>query len=267
MRFLFIGDIHIKHANLSEISIVVDSIKSQTDVDYIVFAGDILDTHERVDVQLLNVAYDMINVSRNVTKTFVIVGNHDMINNQQFLTDAHWMNGMKEWNNVTVVDKPTVISKENQRVILCPYVFPGRFIEALNNIDDWKNADLIFAHQEFKGCKMGAIISQIGDDWDINWPIVISGHIHERQTPQENIIYPGSILMHSFGSSKPHGFSNFTLDKDGTIYEKQISLQLVRKKIITKNIGDVINKSELKSSNKFNMIGTIEEISAFKKSI
>jgi UDP-2,3-diacylglucosamine pyrophosphatase LpxH len=111
MRFLFIGDIHIKHANLSEISIVVDSIKSQTDVDYIVFAGDILDTHERVDVQLLNVAYDMINVSRNVTKTFVIVGNHDMINNQQFLTDAHWMNGMKEWNNVTVVDKPTVISK------------------------------------------------------------------------------------------------------------------------------------------------------------
>ena len=40
----------------------------------------------------------------NITKTIVIVGNHDLINNQQFLTQNHWMNAMKDWENVRVID-------------------------------------------------------------------------------------------------------------------------------------------------------------------
>ena len=35
----------------------------------------------------------------------LLVGNHDYINNQQFLTNNHWMNAMKDWNNVTIIDK------------------------------------------------------------------------------------------------------------------------------------------------------------------
>ncbi len=51
---------------------------------------------------------------------------------------------------------------------MVPYVPPGRFVEALNIIDNewWKNVNCIFAHQEFYGCKMGAIESIEGDKWD-----------------------------------------------------------------------------------------------------
>ncbi len=66
---------------------------------------------------------------------------------------------------------------------MVPYVPPGRFVEALNIIDNewWKNVNCIFAHQEFYGCKMGAIESIEGDKWDHSFPLVISGHIHSEQ--------------------------------------------------------------------------------------
>ncbi len=61
----------------------------------------------------------------------------------------------------------------------------------------WKNVNCIFAHQEFYGCKMGAIESIEGDKWDHSFPLVISGHIHSEQRPQKIFFYPGSVFnMH-----------------------------------------------------------------------
>ena len=57
----------------------------------------------------------------------------------------------------------------------------------------------IFAHQEFCGAKMGAIVSVHGDKWPLTWPNVISGHIHEFDQLQPNLLYPGTPLQHAFG--------------------------------------------------------------------
>ena len=107
VEILFIGDPHIQVGNLVEVNIFLDrlvvlAISKQPDI--IVIAGDLLHTHERLHTRALNKAYELVEKMRNITKTYVLVGNHDMENNQQFLTNNHWMNGMKEWSNTIIVD-------------------------------------------------------------------------------------------------------------------------------------------------------------------
>lgn len=262
MRVLFIGDVHIKHNNIQEIRVLTDAISKQTKIDFVVIAGDVLHTHEKIDSQLMNEAFAMIKTTRLVAKTFVLVGNHDFINNQQFLTDCHWMNGMKEWNNVVIVDEPILWNN----FVFCPFVSPGRFVEALDRISDWKNAFAVFAHQEIKGCKLGAFNSVNGDVWEPEFPMLISGHIHERQTVGSNVLYPGSVLTHAFGSDQDfQGFSIFSFSRKVPT-EQRIELNLASKKVLRIKVGDKIKSRDLCRENKFVVSGTRLEIRKFKKS-
>lgn len=196
---LFITDIHIKFKNLDDITVLENKIKSMDGLLFIVIGGDVLDTHERLHTQLLNRAYKFIETCSDKALTFVLVGNHDYINNQQFLSDAHWMNALKKWDSVIVVD--TLVSILNEftglRCLCVPFVPPGRFLDALQLFPGWEQSNIIFAHQEIKGCKMGVIKSTEGDEWKESYPFLISGHIHDRQFLGKNVFYPGSTINHA----------------------------------------------------------------------
>ena len=49
---------------------------------------------------------------------------------------------------------------------------------------------------------MGAIVSEIGDKWNLKNPNIISGHIHSNQKIQDNIYYTGSAMQNAFGESE-----------------------------------------------------------------
>ena len=68
--------------------------------------GDILDTHEIVKIQPHNLATRLIDELSSIAPTFVIMGNHDLLNHNQFLTNNHIFNPFKKWKNVFIVDKP-----------------------------------------------------------------------------------------------------------------------------------------------------------------
>lgn len=263
MKVLFIGDIHIKFGNLLEVDKIISYVKENIHVDRIdmaVLAGDILDTHGVVHTQLMNKAYELVNsLLDNAIETYILVGNHDYIDNSQFCTGNHWMTGL----GGNVVDKPISVHS----IVLVPYVPKGKFHEALNLYlnKEWTFAKCIFAHQEFKGCKMGAIISEDGDMWDIDMPHVISGHIHERQRPQQNIYYPGSAINHSFGNDS-QGISIFTINSDA-IEEECINLNFIRKKILYMEVHEVIkdNSIVLDKNYKYSIEGTQTDIAEFKK--
>ena len=101
IKVLFVGDPHFKIKNVEYIPLftsrIVQVVKSNK-LDFVVVAGDLLDNHDRVDVEPLNLAITFIDSLRKLIKTFVLVGNHDYKNNQQFLTDHHWMNALKCWD-------------------------------------------------------------------------------------------------------------------------------------------------------------------------
>lgn len=197
MKVLYFTDIHIKHnafGSIDELKAILDDmfVKKQM-FDCAVIAGDVLHTHERVDVQLMNSALDIIACTRKLVdgKVYVIVGNHDYINNTQFLSTNHWMNALKEWSDIVVVDQPKWIV--DGRMLCVPYVYPGRFNEALLEKD---TTGTIFCHQEFRGCKLGNIISKDGDEHPTT--DVISGHIHERHHVGSKIYYPGNSSVYVF---------------------------------------------------------------------
>lgn len=263
---LFIGDVHIKFSNLKDLDKLEAKMMQIEHVSFIVVAGDILDTHEKIHSQLMNRAYQLIKNLRTVAPVYVLVGNHDYINNQQFLTDNHWMNGMKEWDRVRVIDYPLRLTGSSGQVFaLVPYVPPGRFSEALDKLEDWKTVACVFAHQEVRNCKMGCIKSMDGDQWDAEWPMLVSGHIHERQNVGDNVLYPGSVLNHAFGSNN-QGISKLTF-RGGSMSEERVDIGLEKKSIIYENVTKVedIPKEKLVIQNKLCLSGKPKDIKAFKK--
>lgn len=273
LKILFIGDPHFKINNIPEVDMfvkkVVSLVTDTSDLDYIVVGGDLLHYHERLHTECLNRAHDFILQLSRICPTYVLVGNHDMISNQQFLTDKHWMNGMKNWPNVHIIDRVEILHAKNKTLLMCPYVYPGRFKEALDTRgDNWVKSDMIFCHQEFRGAKMGAIVSEVGDEWPIDNPQVIAGHIHQRQIPQSNIYYAGSSMQHAFGESQGVTLAMVSLNDKGFDID-EIDLQLPGKRIIRVDIED-IDEYEMPDNPKRDRIrltvtGIYEKFKAFRK--
>lgn len=269
MKIIAVGDPHFKIDNIEEINLFTErfyALIEKEKPDLIVILGDVLHTHERLHTIPLNKAHEFIKKTKSYAKTIVLVGNHDMCNNQQFLTTNHWMNGMKEWENVVIVD---TVYKETQNeftFVFVPYVPPSRFEEALNTIEDWKEADCIFAHQEFFGCKMGAIISNEGDKWSKKYPPIVSGHIHSKQTIS-NVYYCGSAMQNAFGESEENIIPIFIFEKDKPYLLKEVDLELPRKKIIRTDIENIneLKLPETSDDIKLTVSGNYEEFKAFKK--
>jgi DNA repair exonuclease SbcCD nuclease subunit len=266
MSILFVGDIHIRLENFEEIDklqlILKDIVTNDKSIEYIVFGGDILHTHEKLHTLALNKATSFLTMFKEFCKVICIVGNHDMINNQQFLTENHWMNSLKD--TITIVDKPMTFTGDINFGCV-PYVYNGKFKEALSYIK-YKEMDILFCHQEFKGCKMGAIISEHGDEWDKEDIPIISGHIHDYQKPQENIFYPGTPIQHSFGDRNENIVVKIT--KGEKINYEEIPMNIEKKKIVyvdIEKVKDLTIKTENPHNVKITINGSVEELKALKK--
>jgi DNA repair exonuclease SbcCD nuclease subunit len=227
---LIIGDTHFRSKHLSEGEAFVQrvlEIAIQKSPTAIVLLGDILDTHETAKVQPFKLACRFIEDLSGIAPTYVLMGNHDLMNQSQFCTDNHFFNPLKKWENVFIVDVPQVAFIGDHKVVLCPYVPPGRFVEALELLDDnFRTADCIFAHQEFKGADMSSggssapsvctnVHSSKGDDWDRSFPPVISGHIHKPHVLNGNIFYLGSAMQIAF-DEEPNKCLNILRFNDAT---------------------------------------------------
>ena len=273
MKIVAIGDPHFKIDNIQETDLFSERIVHLCEdhaPDLIVVLGDLLHTHERLHTTAMNRCTRLIDRLRQIALTYVIVGNHDALSNRVYMDpEGHWMNAMKKWDNVVIVDKVEIFTTEDEKKLyFVPYVYPGRFAEALGTSgDDWKDAHVIFAHQEFAGCKMGAIISVEGDIWPRDYPHVVSGHIHSRQKPQDNIYYPGASLQHAFGESEKNIIPVITLTEEGYDLE-EIDLGLPRKKIVYMGVEDVDTYTTPEGADdkiKVTVSGGYEEFKALKK--
>lgn len=271
-RYLCLGDLHIRNDNLAILDRYFEKLErhlqEEKEYDAIVVMGDTLHHHEVVYTPCLNKMYEYVYLlAKYTSRVFVLVGNHDMINHVQFLNTNHCLQGLKNRGNIIVVD--TVLSFEN--VIFVPFVPDGRFIEALQSScgSDWKQTKCIFAHQSLDGAKMGAITIDGVEKWDLEYPQVVSGHIHDRQRPQDNIYYTGSSLQVAYGETKGKTVACVTVSSDGTDI-REIDLKPPSKETVYLTVNEArtyISKhvAEEDVSYKLSIKGEPEEIKVFKK--
>lgn len=181
-----IGDLHYKVENLGQHDELYEMIEDDLNeieepIDFIVVMGDSLHTHERVHSTVLNKLTDfLLMLSRHAT-TYVLTGNHDFINNKQFLNENHSLYPLKHLKSdrLIIVDREII---QKDEFLFVPYVPDGRFHEALNTISSEKlqQCRIIFAHQLIDGASLPIGPAKDVERWD-DERIVFSGHIHGFQ--------------------------------------------------------------------------------------
>ena len=275
---LAIGDIHIQTKTLSDsremLKKLVETVKDKKP-DIIVLLGDILHTHETVNTHCLNHAKELFGKLSAFAPLYVLVGNHDFIKNDEFMTERHWMNSFKDSKyNITICDRTTPLKVNGNLIYMVPYVPPTRFKEALmmvnneTNNEEWKNAGCIFAHQEFYGCKFETGNSSEGDKWLENDPFVVSGHIHKKHWLAPNLYYTGSVMQHSFGEDSNKSVFLMTFSDNKMINSEEIDLQLPKYFNEYCKLEDLDNVIIPENNDKLKLHITCEpgEFSTFKKS-
>lgn len=213
---LAIGDPHFKINNTSHSQEFVDKslefIDQNPIIDIIVVLGDVHDKHQVAHTVISTAVSEYFRQLQARKPLFIVVGNHDRPNNQDHLSSIHSFNDMKSWSNTYVVDQVLDVTINDFRLVFVPYVYPGRFNEALNTIDDpLHKTAMIFAHQEFEGVKMGHIKSVKGDKWHKGFPWIVTGHIHDYWFNGQNIIYTGTPMQHAFGDSADKTISVYVI--------------------------------------------------------
>ncbi len=90
VKVLVIGDSHFKTSSLHLCDLYIAecvNIAIKTKPDFIVLLGDTLDCHNTVYIQCYNKALKFIKELSNIALTIVLIGNHDYIDQSQFLTN------------------------------------------------------------------------------------------------------------------------------------------------------------------------------------
>ena len=258
LTVLAIGDPHFKVSNPRETAGMTAAILDIAHIrkpDIIVLLGDILDRHESIHVDPLKRANRFIADLAAIAPVWVMIGNHDRKNERVHLTDEHPFTALSVWgkngsnlNPVTIVDKVVLTVIKGHILVLVPYVSPGRFVEALNTLErpstnaelpTWEAATVIFAHQEFAGAQMGPVQSTKGDVWDYTAPYVVSGHIHDYQELQPNILYTGTPIQHAFGDREDKSISWFIFDSPLVRQHTRLQLNLPRKRLVKLTVSEI----------------------------
>lgn len=271
MKILCIGDQHFQPSNERETEVFLKELEKHlqnTKYDYIFSMGDLLHTHEKLHTLALNKAVEYINLLKSYAPTYIIVGNHDYTSNTTTLNGKHWLVVFKDWENVKIVDTFTML--ENDTLLLSPYICEGKFIENIHK----QGIDLlsgkikcVFSHQTFNGVKMGAIVAEDTDDWKEEYPMMVSGHIHDTQWVSKNLYYTGSAMQHAFGEKDDKCLCSVTIDDKVSI--DKVYLNLIKKKIIYMSIPEIqkydVSNLEENVVYKFTIDGSQEEFDAFRK--
>ena len=268
MKVLTIGDLHFSTNNVIEMDIISDKIirkVKEINPEFTVLLGDTLDRFAIFHTTPYNRANKFLEKLVDITKVYLLIGNHDIKTNDEFLSDEHPFNPHKLWRNIKIIDKPYLEEIKEFTFSFVPYVPKGRFMEALDFIPNWNKSKCIFAHQEFKGSCMNNLVSLNGDEWKKEYPLCVSGHIHNYSEISENMIYVGTPLQHKFDESINKTISLFDFSSVKFSHQR-ISLNpplKIESKVTIDTIKDF--NLDFNHMNKVNLCGTLGEVKSMLK--
>lgn len=245
-QFLLVGDLHFKTSDIERCQIMCKDVISkanETNPDFIVILGDVYHDFEQIKQSVNRRVTDFFEEMRKIAPLYVLVGNHDRPNNTEFCTKNHSLAPFEYWDNIHIIDTTKQYNIKGYKFVFVPYVYPGRFEEALDLVEDWRDSDAIFAHQEIKGVKMDMIRSEMGDEWQIDYPQLFCGHIHEYQKLASNIHYPGNVMQLNYGDNTDKSISLITF-KGKKWTEKRLYTDVPCKVKLVVNVDEFLDMED-----------------------
>jgi hypothetical protein len=193
-------------------------------------------------MQALVLANELFLELSKIAYTVVLVGNHDIENNQVYLPDMdkpeHPFVALKEWENMIVCDKATEFEVGGIKFCGVPFVPNGSYSKAISDVDI-SSVGAFFSHQEFRGVKarLDGEGSTKGDVWPENYPLNVCGHFHEAQILDTNLIYVGTPHQQNSAESEDKAVGLFTFKTEETEgFEKCDSIYYLYERLELKNI-------------------------------
>jgi DNA repair exonuclease SbcCD nuclease subunit len=194
MKTLYCGDPHFKHTQKDEMACLMQFVYDtacKNNVGRIVLLGDLNDTHGilRTDNEVFWTKW--LNSLSDHQELIVLVGNHDMKNQGD---DNEIENSLSIYNlmgkdGLNIVQSPVAFGP----IAYMPYIHDKkRFVEQANILAE-QGAKILVSHGEFAGAAYdnGYYIPDGIKQEDLNFDLIISGHIHTRATIGK-VRYPGT---------------------------------------------------------------------------
>lgn len=200
MRILRIGDPHIKPSNVEEceklMHFIADTILAEKP-NRVEIMGDLFHTHSIVHLSVLEFWDGWLDVfvTDPDIDVYVLVGNHDKATTEEFSFSALSVFKHMRAKNLKICELPRV---EGVYAYVPYYHNPETFIEIANGCAE-RGAKVLVCHQTFDGSQYetGFYAPDGIDPSKLRYDLIISGHIHTRQTLKniatgQTIIYPGT---------------------------------------------------------------------------
>lgn len=249
VEILVIGDPHFKKNNSFDTDAFVNAMRlvlAMRAWEAIIVLGDCLHTFSTVQTPVLCRLNEFIQLLTEHTHcVYLMMGNHDLVNNQAYLSNIHAYNAYKKWPKVVVVDSLLETTIGQARFAMAPYVPPGRFFEAIESVD-LSATHVMCAHGEFAQVQFEhGQRSSSSDVWPKNTPcLLLNGHIHMHQVVQPNFVCVGAPYQINSTDPVSQGVLHLTIDE--TVTWKMIPLEgILSKRIMQLNAVEFIKHLDI----------------------
>ena len=159
--------------------------------DIFFMLGDWYDNRQLLDINVMNKAINIIFRISEIMPVYLMTGNHDIY--KKFDTDINSLAAFRYIPNVTIFEKPCIVTNGKSRILVLPWIKTNEEEEMYAKAN-MQYADFIFAHTDMAGFKYdnGKHIVKGANLRDIKgYKAIFSGHIHKRQQI-DHLYYIGS---------------------------------------------------------------------------
>jgi len=203
-NLLLFGDLHLRKGHLQqgeEACYALVAKAKEVSPDIIVLMGDVLHTHEMAHITPFKLLEGLLDDLRKIAPVYVLVGNHDFKSATEDQTGEHFLGPYKKWAKVKVIDRVSEVTLGGHTIVATPYLPYGKFCSSVEEVvEDLDQVDLILTHQPF------LVVDPKAEVLPRDYPVVYSGHIHDKCHPQSNLHYIGSSCQENY-SEKPDKYA------------------------------------------------------------
>jgi DNA repair exonuclease SbcCD nuclease subunit len=278
-KIVFLGDTHFGvrgdslkfHAYMKKFyHEVLFPYMQENNIKVIYQLGDLFDRRKFINFNTLAECkeYFFDELKARGIQLITLLGNHDIFWKESLSVNAQSLI-LGEYDNITIIDKPTRMHEDNASIDLIPWICKENEDEVSEFVNNSKS-DLCVGHFEFAGFPMyKGMVSEHGISKDAfaKYERVLSGHYHTR-SKEENIEYIGTPYEMTWQDAyDPKGFAVFDtetrqlqlIDNPLTIHEKIMYDDKEKDPIDLKNINIkdkyvklvVVNKTDLYKFDRF----------------